>query len=162
LSRALLSSQREAVLAHRVHASRTSLASVLDLLSVRQQLEGVRDPLGSPRGHAQGALRRRQLCGCGHALWRAPSRACPPHFRDSVRCWVNGYSEVGLEKRRHPSREPACVRPRSTEKESGAGGLTREVDTPSPSNSPHTHMLFRVERWVNTGGGNALAFKQPT
>jgi hypothetical protein len=28
---------------------------------------------------------------------------------------------------------------------SGAGGLTREVETPLPSNSPHEHMILRVE-----------------
>jgi hypothetical protein len=28
--------------------------------------------------------------------------------------------------------------------ESGPGGLTREVDTPLPSNSPHDHMILRV------------------
>jgi hypothetical protein len=34
-----------------------------------------------------------------------------------------------------------CTRHR----ESGAGGLTREVDTPLPSNNPHDHMILRVE-----------------
>jgi hypothetical protein len=29
--------------------------------------------------------------------------------------------------------------------ESGPGGLTREVDTPLPSNSPHDHMILRVD-----------------
>jgi hypothetical protein len=30
-------------------------------------------------------------------------------------------------------------------RESGAGGLTREVETPLPSNSPHGHMILRVD-----------------
>ena len=29
--------------------------------------------------------------------------------------------------------------------ESGPGGLTREVETPLPSNSPHDHMILRVD-----------------
>jgi hypothetical protein len=29
--------------------------------------------------------------------------------------------------------------------ESGPGGLTREVETPFPSNSPHGHMIWRVD-----------------
>jgi hypothetical protein len=29
--------------------------------------------------------------------------------------------------------------------ESGPGGLTREVETPSPSNSPHDHIILRVD-----------------
>jgi hypothetical protein len=29
--------------------------------------------------------------------------------------------------------------------ESGAGGLTREVETPLPSNSPHDPMMLRVD-----------------
>jgi hypothetical protein len=39
-------------------------------------------------------------------------------------------------------------------------GLTREVETPLPSNSPHDHMILRVDLvGAHTGGGNALAFK---
>jgi hypothetical protein len=35
--------------------------------------------------------------------------------------------------------------------------------TPLPSNSPHDHMILREwSWWAHTGGGNALAFKQPT
>jgi hypothetical protein len=34
---------------------------------------------------------------------------------------------------------------RERERETGAGGLTREVETPLPSNSPHDHMILRVE-----------------
>jgi hypothetical protein len=30
-------------------------------------------------------------------------------------------------------------------RESGPGGLTREVETPLPSNSPHDHMILRVD-----------------
>jgi hypothetical protein len=30
-------------------------------------------------------------------------------------------------------------------RESGPGGLTREVDTPLPSNSPHDHMILRED-----------------
>jgi hypothetical protein len=49
------------------------------------------------------------------------------------------------------------------ESASGPGGLTREVETPLPSNSPHGHMILRGDRvWAHTGGGNALAFEQPT
>jgi hypothetical protein len=36
-----------------------------------------------------------------------------------------------------------CVRLR--ESESGPGGLTREVETPLPLNSPHDHMILRVD-----------------
>jgi hypothetical protein len=43
------------------------------------------------------------------------------------------------------------------------GGLTREVERALPSNSPHDHMLLRVDLvGAHAGGGNALAFKQPT
>jgi hypothetical protein len=31
------------------------------------------------------------------------------------------------------------------ERESGPGGLTRELETPSPSNSPHDQMILRVD-----------------
>ena len=31
------------------------------------------------------------------------------------------------------------------ERESGPGGLTREEETPLPSNSPHDHMILRVD-----------------
>jgi hypothetical protein len=31
------------------------------------------------------------------------------------------------------------------EGDSGPGGLTREVETPLPSNSPHDHMILRVD-----------------
>jgi hypothetical protein len=40
--------------------------------------------------------------------------------------------------------------------ESGAGGLSREVEVPLPSNSPHDHMILRVDlvgshgRWKRT------------
>jgi hypothetical protein len=33
----------------------------------------------------------------------------------------------------------------NTQRERGAGGLTREVETPLPSNSPHEHMILRVD-----------------
>jgi hypothetical protein len=47
--------------------------------------------------------------------------------------------------------------------ESGPGGLTREVETPLPSNSSHDHMILRVDLvGSHAGGGNALAFNQPT
>jgi hypothetical protein len=40
--------------------------------------------------------------------------------------------------------------------------LTREVETPLPSNSPHDHMILRVELVeIYAGGGNALDFKTP-
>jgi hypothetical protein len=58
-----------------------------------------------------------------------------------------------------------CVslrREREREREGSCGGLTRELEAPLPSNSPHDHMILRVELWwAHTGGGNALAFKQP-
>jgi hypothetical protein len=41
-------------------------------------------------------------------------------------------------------------------------GLTREVETPLPSHSPHDHLILRGDLVAHTGGGNALAFKQPT
>ena len=50
-------------------------------------------------------------------------------------------------------------RGRERGRESGPGGLTREVERPLPSNSPHDHMILRVDWWAHTGGGNALAFK---
>jgi hypothetical protein len=38
-----------------------------------------------------------------------------------------------------------------------------EVETPLPSNSPHDHMILRVDLVGSLkGGGNTLAFKQPT
>jgi hypothetical protein len=37
----------------------------------------------------------------------------------------------------------AAERERERERESGPGGLTREVETPSPSNSPHDPMRLR-------------------
>ena len=43
-----------------------------------------------------------------------------------------------------------------------SGGLTREVDTALPSNSPHDHMILREDLEAHTGGGNGLAFKKPT
>jgi hypothetical protein len=52
--------------------------------------------------------------------------------------------------------------PTRGESESGAGGLTREVETPLPSNSPHDHMMLGVElvgshgRWKGS-----LTFKPP-
>jgi hypothetical protein len=37
------------------------------------------------------------------------------------------------------------------------------VETPLPSNSPHDHMILRVDLvGAHAGGENALAFKQPT
>ena len=54
---------------------------------------------------------------------------------------------------------------RLTKEKSGSGGLTREVDTPLPSNSPHDRMILRVGlggshgRWKRP---STLAFKQPT
>jgi hypothetical protein len=33
----------------------------------------------------------------------------------------------------------------SPREERGPGGLTREVETPLPSNSPHDHMILRVD-----------------
>jgi hypothetical protein len=35
-----------------------------------------------------------------------------------------------------------CCSTQLGERESGAGGLTREVETPLPSNSPHGHMIY--------------------
>jgi hypothetical protein len=37
---------------------------------------------------------------------------------------------------------PAAAQP---DERVGAGGLTREVETPLPSNSPHDHMILRVD-----------------
>jgi hypothetical protein len=62
------------------------------------------------------------------------------------------------------SRATLCsaVRP---SRESGPGGLTREVETPLPSPCVPRHPVLRcapLERewtwWAHTGGGNALAF----
>jgi hypothetical protein len=44
----------------------------------------------------------------------------------------------------------ACASPpphceRGKESRSGPGGLTREVETPLPSNSPRAHMVLRVD-----------------
>jgi hypothetical protein len=41
------------------------------------------------------------------------------------------------------------------------GGLTREVETPSPSNSPHEHMILRVAL-VNTAGRPDVATGRST
>jgi hypothetical protein len=38
-----------------------------------------------------------------------------------------------------------CTQPAHRATESGAGGLTKEEDTPLPSNSPHDHMILRVD-----------------
>jgi hypothetical protein len=59
-------------------------------------------------------------------------------------------------------RDPSRPLHMPRERESGPGGLTRAVETPLPSNSPHDPMISRVDRVDSyTGGGNALAFKQP-
>jgi hypothetical protein len=42
--------------------------------------------------------------------------------------------------------------------ESGPGGLTREVETPLPSNSPHDHMILRG---AHTGDGHAQVGMMP-
>jgi hypothetical protein len=53
-----------------------------------------------------------------------------------------------------------CVRERERgavmcERESGAGGLAWEVETPLPSNSSHDHMILRVDLVVaHTRAGN--------
>ena len=59
---------------------------------------------------------------------------------------------------------PAVVPSRAELRERGSWWAhIREVETPSPLNSPHDHMMLRVYLVdSHTGGGNALAFKQPT
>jgi hypothetical protein len=48
-------------------------------------------------------------------------------------------------------REREREREREGERES-TGGLTREVETPLPSNSPHDHMLLRERALVGSHG----------
>jgi hypothetical protein len=69
----------------------------------------------------------------------------------------------------HPSVEGGAERrslvwtlshPAHRERESGAGGLTREVETPLPSNSPHDHMLLRVDQRALSVTQRALSVTQ--
>jgi hypothetical protein len=46
--------------------------------------------------------------------------------------------------------------------ESGPGGLTREVETPLPSNSPRAHMILRVDVVDSRVGRDSVAMDSGT
>jgi hypothetical protein len=62
-----------------------------------------------------------------------PTCALPPSSPPVLRALARRGARA-----RHPCTGPMCT--------SGPGGLTREVETPLPSNSPHDHMILRVDR----------------
>jgi hypothetical protein len=74
---------------------------------------------------------------------------------------------IKVKREREGGRERLREREREREREEGREteierGLTREVGKGSlPSNNPHDYILLRVDL-ARTGGGNALAIKQPT
>ena len=87
--------------------------------------------------------------------------------------YVNGACPSQLRRERERETETERERERETETETETeserereredlGGLTRGVETPSPSKSPHYPMILRERSWWDhTGGGNALASKPP-
>jgi hypothetical protein len=70
------------------------------------------------------------------AVAAASSAGVVETLQAAVAQWV---AQVGSRCRSTP------LSPTRGESESGAGGLTREVETPLPSNSPHDHMMLGVE-----------------
>jgi hypothetical protein len=62
----------------------------------------------------------------------------------ATREWTAGGGYNGLRQVPYPS---VCVREREREREREylVAHVTREVETPLPSNSPHDHMILRVD-----------------
>jgi hypothetical protein len=71
----------------------------------------------------------------------------------SVMCEITGGRCVAVTGMRALLQNMVRAAALQRERESGPGGLTREVETPLPSNSPHDHMILRVGIWwAHTGG----------
>ena len=58
---------------------------------------------------------------------------------------AKAHREAGGRKVREPGRERGRERERERKRERGPGGLTREVETPLPSTSPHDPMILRED-----------------
>jgi hypothetical protein len=61
----------------------------------------------------------------------------------SVMCEITGGRCVAVTGMRALLQNMVRAAALQRERESGPGGLTREVETPLPSNSPHDHMILR-------------------
>jgi hypothetical protein len=97
------------------------------------------------QGKKLGAMMARQMATTAAAAAAAadPRNAQPPKQSVAEKVRQNIIDQYRQKRQRMPQLPSVRWLAPSPQEESGAGGLTREVETRLPSNSPHDHMILR-------------------